>query len=106
MTSQPLVPNRIEPHDVQRIRIGWNTGDTYVVPYFELRCQCPCAACVDEKTGKRILRREEIDEAVRVTSAQVIGRYAVNLTWSDGHQTGMYHFDRLHDLCVQYGTRI
>jgi len=36
---------------------------------------------------------------------QIIGRYAVQVSFSDGHGTGMYHFDRLYDLCRQAGAK-
>jgi DUF971 family protein len=36
----------------------------------------------------------------------IVGRYAVQIDWSDGHSTGMYHFDRLRDLCESQGQKL
>jgi DUF971 family protein len=86
--------------------IAWNTGETFALPFKELRYHCPCAGCVDEHTGRRTLQRSDVPENARPAFAQVVGRYALQITWLDGHQTGIYHFDFLHDLCGAHGRRI
>ncbi len=106
-----LMPTRIEPYQPDapvctNLLLEWNNGESFALPYFEIRFQCPCANCVDEKTGKRVLRRESVRPDVRPTGVQLIGRYAVQITWSDQHATGMYHYDRLHELCLQHGKKL
>ncbi len=99
----PRTPTVVEPFSATEIKIGWNTGQSFAVPYFELRYECPCAVCVDEKTGKRVIQRQSISPDIRVLGAQVIGRYALQFNWSDRHSTGMYHFDTLYALCTRAG---
>ncbi len=101
-------PTRIEPDSHHRgsLLVTWNTGGTFSVPYFELRFECPCAVCVDEKTGKRILKREDISADVRPMGVNSIGRYAIQIRWSDDHSTGMYHFDRLFEICESAGKKL
>ena len=99
-------PTQLTPLDATSMSIRWSNGERYSVPYTELRFACPCAGCVDEHTGQRLLKRENISNDVRVTGAEVIGRYAICLKFSDGHQTGMYHFDRLNELCLKMGKLI
>ncbi len=106
-----LTPTRIEPYsepgsEPLQLLLEWNNGERFAVPYFEIRFQCPCANCVDEKTGKRVLRRESVRPDIRPTAVQLIGRYAVQITWSDQHATGMFHYDRLHELCLQHGRKL
>jgi DUF971 family protein len=98
-------PVRIEPSpkNQDRLILTWNTGESYSLPYFEIRYECPCAICVDEKTGKRVLTREELDQNVRPIEVNLIGRYALQIRWSDTHTTGMYHFDRLFEICQRLG---
>ncbi len=60
---------------------------------------CPCAACVDELTGRRILTEEMVDEGVYPTAIEYVGRYALQFFWSDGHSTGFYPYDFLRNLC-------
>ncbi len=100
-------PLRVEPDSERKssLLLVWNSGESYSVPYLELRYECPCAVCVDEKTGKRIITRESIDEHVRPLEVYPVGRYALQFRWSDSHATGMYHFDRLFQICEQVGLK-
>jgi DUF971 family protein len=102
----PKTPTRIEPQGPSDMLVAWNTGESYAVPYVELRFVCPCASCVDEHTGKRILQRDQVKPDVRPLGVQLVGRYAINVAWSDGHSTGMYHFDLLFKVCEKQGRRI
>ncbi len=100
-------PTRIEPDTSTRgnMLLSWNTGETFSVPYFELRFECPCAVCVDEKTGRRVLTREQVALDVKPMGVELVGRYALQIRWSDQHSTGMYHFDRLFEICGTAGKR-
>lgn len=99
-------PTRIEAIEgsVTQMRLEWSTGQKFSVPYTELRFECPCAACVDEHTGKRIIQREHVPAQVKVNGAEVVGRYAIQFKFSDGHATGLYPFERLYQLCERKGT--
>lgn len=99
-------PIRIEPFNAWEMLLTWNTGERIHVPYRELRFACPCAACVDELSGQRTLRLETIPNDIKPTSATVVGKYALQISWSDGHETGMYHFDRLWELCQARGQSV
>lgn len=90
------VPTRIDlEDDGRRIVLVWPDGRTTEHAAFDLRAGCPCALCVDEVTGVRILDRSGVDPEVRAESANRIGRYAVQFRWSDGHSTGIYAYERL-----------
>lgn len=99
-------PTQIEPFNPYEIFIAWNRGEKFTLPYGELRYQCPCASCVDEHTGKRVIEKSQIPPGIRPVQVQPVGRYAIQITWSDGHDTGMYHFDRLYDLCQKAGRKM
>jgi DUF971 family protein len=77
------------------ITIRWPGGLTTRWPAFRLRSECPCALCVDEMTGRRTLRPEDVDPGVSASSQATVGRYAFRFHWSDGHNTGIYTFDAL-----------
>ena len=83
------------------IQLSFDTGENFSVPYLELRFQCPCATCVDEMTGKRTLKRESLKPDVKPLKVEPVGRYGIHVEWSDGHRTGMYHFDRLYEIACQ-----
>jgi DUF971 family protein len=94
-TPIPTEIGRANEHD---IRIVWNTGDETIFPARLLRLACPCASCVEEMTGQKILDDTTVPEDVHPLGIQPVGRYAIQINWSDGHSTGMYTWERLWDL--------
>ena len=86
--------------------VAWDDGERFAIGFVDLRFECPCASCVDEHTGKRVLKIENIPFDVKPTHVQLVGKYAVQIFWSDNHSTGMYHFDRLNDLCRKHGRTL
>ena len=85
--------------DGTALRIRW--ADEHVSEYLPryLRVACRCASCVDEMTGQRILRPEDVAPDVHPLAIQYVGRYALQFNWSDGHDTGIYPFRYLRELC-------
>lgn len=104
--DKSTIPNRVEPHSPTEMLFGWSNGENYAVPYFEIRFYCPCANCVDEHTGKRTLKREQVAADVKPTEVHAVGRYALQVTWSDKHSTGMYPFNLLYSICLEKGLRL
>ena len=54
----------------------------------------------------RFTTREQVAIDVKPRGAEVVGRYALQIRWSDQHSTGMYHFDRLFEICAAWGSRL
>ncbi len=77
------------------VAVTWPGGRVDRFAAFDLRAGCPCAGCVDEISGRRILRPADVDPEVRARSTARIGRYAVQIQWSDGHNTGIYTYEGL-----------
>src|SRR4051794_32437175 len=98
-----MTPTQIDKHSATAFLLAWSSGERFVLPFKEVRYQCPCAGCVDEHTGQRTLKKDAIAADIHPESVQLIGRYAIQINWSDRHDTGMYHFDRLYDLCLSSG---
>jgi DUF971 family protein len=103
MLGPGIMPNltKAAPSTGFTIQLSFDTGESFSVPYLELRFQCPCATCVDEMTGKRTLKRETLKPDVKPLKVEPVGRYGIHVEWSDGHRTGMYHFDRLYEIACQ-----
>lgn len=83
------------------VQIAWSDGRTSTYPYRYLRLQCACAACVEEMTGRQILKVSAVPDDVIVVEWIRVGRYALQFLWSDGHQTGIYPFEMLLRLAKQ-----
>lgn len=97
MTPAPL---EIENHADGTVRIVWADGHASAFAPGDLRFACRCASCVDEWTGDQRLQRGDVDAAVRSVGMQLVGNYALHITWSDGHSTGIYTWDTLRSLCA------
>ena len=100
MPSDPsTTPREIGPTpDGTALRIVWEDGAESVLAPRALRIRCPCAACVDEMTGRRTIEPASVPEGVHPLGIDLVGRYAINIRWSDGHDTGFFPFDYLRRL--------
>jgi DUF971 family protein len=98
---QAVEPREISQESNTRLRITWADDRDCEYQAAALRRACPCAQCVNEWTGERTLRPEAISEEVEISDLTIVGRYALNFRWSDGHETGIYSFQYLRDLCEQ-----
>lgn len=94
-SPRPIEIGRANEHD---IKIRWNDGKEAVYPARLLRLECPCANCVDELTGHKRIQDANISADVHPAGIERVGRYAIQIFWSDGHQTGIYTWERLYDL--------
>ena len=46
-----------------------------------------------------MLKPDAIREDLEIKDLTIVGRYALNFRWSDGHETGIYSFRYLRELC-------
>ena len=93
----------IQPKKIFRTKDGrlgfeWNDGTRGTCSIRELRLVCPCALCVDEHTGEKLLDETTVPHDIVLVKVQSIGRYAAGLTFSDGHNSGIYPYDKLREL--------
>lgn len=85
----------------QRLFVEWSDGCRQEFALDDLRRQCPCATCRSDRDEAKAnpLRILKFDPAgVRVTSAELVGNYAIRFRWSDGHDTGIFDFHLLREL--------
>lgn len=97
MTASPT--NIRALRDPAALELHWPGGNIASLPYLLIRENCPCAACVDEITGVRILDPATIPADIRPQQMSFAGNYALKITWSDGHDTGLFTWDSLRRLC-------
>ncbi len=91
-------PREVDTQDEKVTVIKWDDDKTLRYPNRYLRGMCPCASCVNEMTGERMVNIESIDSNVHITGVDPVGRYALHFQWSDGHGTGIYSFETLRKL--------
>lgn len=97
MTAGPI-PQRIHRGD-DALTITWEEGHEGVFPARALRVACPCAGCRDEMTGRVLLDVASVPADVRALSVRLVGSYAIQIDWSDGHGTGIYTYEFLRAHC-------
>lgn len=93
----------IEPLQVieetdSEISIKWSDDSETKYNAVELRKKCPCASCIDEWTGEKRLDDDTISDDLNFSHISIVGRYALNFHFSDGHETGIFSFKYLRDL--------
>ena len=93
-----IEPTKVIEESDSEVTIEWSDGteNRYNAP--QLRRSCPCAGCVDEWTGKKILDGGAIPENLSFDHISIVGRYALNFHFSDGHETGIFSFTYLKNL--------
>jgi len=95
MTSHsPLVIRRSDP---TRVEIEWSDGHKSSFSPAQLRALCPCAQCVDELTGRRVLDASRVPPDLEQSDLAMVGNYAISMRFSDGHHTGIYTFRFLRE---------
>jgi DUF971 family protein len=92
-------PEAIDVTPEQALLITWPGGVQTPIPARVLRDHCPCAGCVEEGTGRKLLDPATIPEDIHATAIAPVGNYAIQITWSDGHSTGLYTWGTLRQLC-------
>lgn len=96
--ARRYVPERIAQRGPRELAIHWSDGQESVLDVRVLRLACGCARCVDEWTGEGRLDADAVAEDVHPLRIEPVGRYAIQIAWSDGHDSGIYPFRRLREL--------
>ncbi len=92
------------------VDITWADGHSSHFDFAYLRDNCPCATCNDERAKKELLGETSPGFASspalpmfkpkpKAQSAQAVGQYAIQISFSDGHSTGIYSYEHLRSIC-------
>lgn len=94
-TRRPRPTEVNHVRDAGVVRITWNDGHVGEYDYAYLRGWCPCALCQGHGNERRFVR--SVDP--RLEAIEIVGSYALNLRWGDGHDTGIYAYAYLREIC-------
>jgi DUF971 family protein len=93
------------------VDITWADGHASHYDFAYLREECPCATCNDERGKKEAFATTAAPGSSafpalpmfkpkpRAQAATVVGNYAVQISFTDGHATGIYSYEHLRTIC-------
>lgn len=104
-------PEHIAISKSKGIKIDWTDGhrSEYTLAY--LRDECPCASCTGahgtdpQKSNYSATAAtaaspfQMFQPTLKMLTVEEVGHYAIRINWSDGHNTGIYSFDHLRNIC-------
>ena len=85
-------PERIERIGQSGLKVRWSDGHESLFDWNFLRARCPCAVCREGGLAPA-------GSSVEPLELRPVGRYAMNIRWSDGHATGIFSHEYLRSLC-------
>src|SRR6202043_2251400 len=95
--SNAPVPTEIKLHQASRVmELSFADGASFRLPYEFLRVYSPSAEVRGHGPGQETLQVGKRD--VTIAEVEAVGHYAIRPKFSDGHDTGIYSWDYLHEL--------
>jgi DUF971 family protein len=101
-------PEHIAISKSKGVKIDWSDGHRSEYSLGLLRDECPCATCtgshgtVPQKTNHSSAAADPFQmykPALKMATVEEVGHYAIRIGWNDGHNTGIYSFDHLRQIC-------
>ena len=103
-----MKPKQIKIIDKTFLNITWDDDSESKIKLEYLRNECPCASCKGEtillKTYKPVKTSSTTPDMYKIKDIQTTGGYAIQITWKDGHDTGIYTWDYLKQLDKDQGN--
>ena len=97
--SEQHKPVAIQLHSRSRqLELEYEGGERYSLSCEYLRVHSPSAEVLGHGPGQEVLQTGKIN--VGITAINPVGNYALQLVFDDGHDTGLYSWSYLHELCT------
>jgi DUF971 family protein len=97
-----IVLKAFKKYSEGEIHLTWSDGHRGPVALALLRDSCPCAGCQGETvllhTYKPLATADKPGKYI-LKGAEMVGRYALQLRWGDGHNDGLFTWEYLRSLC-------
>ena len=93
-------PEHIAISKAKGITIDWKDGHRSEYGLRYLRDHCPCASCTGAHgTPPAASPFEMYKPALKIDAVEPAGSYALQISWNDGHRSGIYSYDHLRSIC-------
>ena len=96
-----MQPLKVRRNGETELRIDWDDSHESRFTLRALRDNCPCASCKheNESGGGAVLLPILTPGQYELKGIELVGSYALQLTWGDGHRTGIYSYELLRRIC-------
>ncbi|MCZ6829787.1 MAG: DUF971 domain-containing protein [Gammaproteobacteria bacterium] len=92
------IPTTVQLHRQSRtLELGYAEGENYQLSCELLRVCSPSAEVRGHGQGQEVLQTGK--KNVSISEIKGVGNYALQLCFDDGHDTGLYSWDYLYELC-------
>ncbi|SCA62428.1 Uncharacterized protein SCG7109_AA_00320 [Chlamydiales bacterium SCGC AG-110-M15] len=98
MLTEAISVLHIEQMDDCHFTIEWTDGKTQTFLLADIQKACPCARCVSEETGERVLDVNTVNDHLTAKRIRSVGRYALRIDFMTGCSAGIYSFDMLRKI--------
>jgi DUF971 family protein len=97
-----MSPEKINVTKAKTLKIKWDDDSTTELELKYIRDECPCASCKGETVLLKTYRPPKpsiiTPEMFEIKNIEIVGDYAIQITWKDGHNTGIYSWEYLLKL--------
>ena len=98
-------PTKIQQTSPTELTFSWPDGSECMLTLKFLRDECPCAGCKGEVILGKVFMPMQLPTFTpgmyELSSIAPVGNYGIQITWKDGHHTGIYHWEYLRLLCSE-----
>ena len=100
LTSKTPLPTSITVHQQSKaLQVAFSDGADFRIPFELMRVYSPSAEVQGHGPGQEVLQTGKRE--VELVDLSPVGNYAVQPTFSDGHDSGIFSWDYLHFLGTQ-----
>ncbi len=94
-----MIPINLIVHETSKVlELQYEDGKSYRLPFEFLRVYSPSAEVRGHGRGQEVLQTGK--RGVGIVNIEPVGHYAIKPSFSDGHDSGLYSWDYLYELCV------
>jgi DUF971 family protein len=100
MSNKAPLPQNIVVHQQSKVLELVYGADVYKLPFEFLRVWSPSAEVRGHGVGQETLQTGKRN--VLINNIEQVGHYAIKPVFSDGHDSGIYSWDYLYEMCLNY----
>lgn len=109
MSQGPMASKVDVNRGAGKMTLEWQDGVRQDIDLKDLRRLCPCALCEGNRMAQssdelHMITTDELAATAGITEIVPVGRYALQIRWDDGHDTGIYTYTYLRTLSATAGS--